>query len=162
MPGSANGVRMYAIATTLPSAGENTALAISPASASPALSLLPAARRSGRIDFEAPQHPMNLRAAAYSLDDFLAQIAAFAEADGLQLRSFLHQVALGDLFAIARPPVFDANRARFLGSSFRRLRQRPAPRSDPLSSPRFRKMKKPPAPVEFTRATIMLLHARVA
>jgi len=55
---------------------------------------------------------MDLRAAADTLDNFLAQIAAFAEMDGLQLTCLLDQVALGNLLAVAGTPIFDADDGR--------------------------------------------------
>src|SRR6266403_783275 len=57
---------------------------------------------------------MDLRAASDPLDDFLSEVAAFAEVHGMELAGFLHEIALGDFFAVTRPAVLDSNDASFV------------------------------------------------
>ena len=67
------------------------------------------------VDLQPAQHAMDVGAAADALDDFLAEIAAFIEMDGVKVAGFLNQVALGDFVAVAGMAVFDADDARVFG-----------------------------------------------
>jgi len=56
----------------------------------------PGCGRLVRVEFQTPQHAMDLRPAADSLDDLLAQVTALAEVHRPHLIGFLEQVSLGD------------------------------------------------------------------
>jgi hypothetical protein len=51
---------------------------------------------------------VNVAARADALHNFLAEIAAFAEMKGTQLRGFLWQIAFGDVDSVQRNPFSNA------------------------------------------------------
>src|SRR5215469_13252776 len=69
----------------------------------------PGRRRLRALDLEADQFLVDVALRADALDDLLAEIAAFGEADGMHLLGFLRQGFVENVLAIARLSVFNTD-----------------------------------------------------
>lgn len=71
--------------------------------------------RDFAFEFQAREEFIDVAAGADALDDFLAEVAAFGEVQGVGELGFLGQVGFGDVDAVERAGVEDAGGFDLLG-----------------------------------------------